>query len=245
MRHVRELECNGASCREHVMEILVIEDDDKLARSIQSGLQAEGYATTVATTGEEGFFLASHKAFDIILLDILLPGRDGLEILSVLRQLRVHTPVLVLTAKDAVEDRVQGLNSGADDYLIKPFAFSELLARIKALMRRGKVEQLSSLRCADLELDIQTHTVRRAGLPITLTAREFEIVEYLFHNQGQVVSREMLARDIWKETSRHTPLDNVIDVHIARLRRKLDDDFSHKLLHTVRGVGFILREELI
>jgi len=225
------------------MQILVIEDDDKLAGSLQDGLQAEGYVVSLARTGEEGFFAASRNTFDIVLLDIMLPVRSGLEILTTMRQLQIHTPVLVLTAKDAVGDRVQGLNAGADDYLIKPFAFPELLARIRALIRRGKGEEPPSLRCADLELNVLTHNVRRGELPINLTAREFEILEYLFRNQGRVVSREMLARDIWKEATRHTPLDNVIDVHIARLRRKVDDNFRTKLLHTVRGVGFVLREE--
>jgi DNA-binding response OmpR family regulator len=225
------------------MQILVIEDDYKLATSLQDGLQAEGYTVSLARTGEEGFYVASRSLFDIVLLDIMLPGRSGIEILSTMRQLQIHTPVLVLTAKDAVSDRVRGLNAGADDYLVKPFAFPELLARIRALIRRGKGEEPASLRCADLELNALTHAVRRAEVPIALTAREFEILEYILRNQGRVVSREMLTRDVWKEPTRHTPLDNVIDVHIARLRRKVDDGFPTKLLHTVRGVGFVLREE--
>ena len=225
------------------MQILVIEDDDKLAHSLQNGLQAEGYVVSVAKTGEDGFYAASRSQFDIVLLDIMLPVRSGLEILTTMRQLQIQTPVLLLTAKDAIGDRVQGLNAGADDYLIKPFAFPELLARIRALVRRVKGEEPPSLKCADLELNMLTHNVRRGELPVALTAREFEILEYLLRNQGRVVSREMLARDIWKETLRHTPLDNVIDVHIARLRRKIDDNFATKLLHTVRGVGFVLREE--
>lgn len=227
------------------MQILVIEDDEKLAKSLAEGLQAEGYEVTRTSTGEEGFFLASHNPFDVVLLDIMLPARDGLEILSTLRRSRVRTPVLVLTAKDRVSDRVRGLDAGADDYLIKPFAFPELVARLRALVRRGKLEDSAPLRCADLELDLPTHEVRRSGVAISLTLREFEILEYLLRNQGQVVSREMLARDIWKEAVRYTPLDNVIDVHIARLRRKLDDNFSPKLLHTVRGLGFILKEEAV
>lgn len=224
------------------MQILLIEDDHKLARSVQKGLTTEGYSVTVANTGEDGYFLASNSTFDVMLLDILLPGRDGLEILSALRHKGVCTPVLVLTAKDAVHDRVRGLDAGADDYLVKPFAFPELLARIRALLRRGRVDPIAPLKCADLELNSMSHIVSRAGISIVLTPREFEVLEYLLHNQGQVVSREMLARDIWKQTSRFTPLDNVIDVHIARLRRKIDETFTPKLLHTVRGVGFILRE---
>jgi len=224
------------------MQILVIEDDEKLASTLQDGLQAEGYMVALARTGEDGFFRLSSKVFDIVLLDIMLPGRSGLEVLSAMRQLQNGTPVLVLTAKDAVRDRVEGLNAGADDYLIKPFAFSELLARIRALIRRGKADEERSLQCGELELTVSTHAVRRADVEIFLTAREFEILEHLLRNQGRVVSREMLARDVWKEPMRHTPLDNVIDVHIARLRRKIDDNFSTKLLHTIRGVGFVLRE---
>ena len=197
----------------------------------------------VAHTGEDGFYLISTQAFDLVLLDLMLPGRSGLEILGALRTRGLKTPVLILTARDAIEDRVQGLDCGADDYLVKPFAFAELLARIRALLRRGKAEPVLRLTCDELEIDMVTRAVTRSGQPLDLTAREFDLLEYLLRNQGRVVSREMLAHEIWKETARHTPLDNVIDVHIARLRRKVDDPFSKKLLHTVRGVGFVLREE--
>jgi two-component system, OmpR family, copper resistance phosphate regulon response regulator CusR len=172
-----------------------------------------------------------------------LPGRSGLEILKTLRQRGIHTPVLILTARDAMEDRVLGLDTGADDYLIKPFAFAELLARVRALLRRGAPEVATKLKAWDLEMDIVGHAVTRSGERLDLTVREFEILEYLLRHQGMVVSREMLSRDVWKETSRHTPLDNVIDVHIARLRRKVDFRFEKKLVHTVRGVGFTLRQE--
>jgi two-component system, OmpR family, copper resistance phosphate regulon response regulator CusR len=224
------------------MQILLIEDDDKLASSVQKGLQTEGHEVTVTKTGEEGYFLASGNTFDVVLLDILLPGRSGLDILSRMREMQLATPVLLLTAKDAVEDRVRGLDAGADDYMVKPFAFPELLARIRALVRRGRIEPRPPIKCADLELNVASRSVRRAEREIALTPREFEVLEYLLRNQGQVVSREMLARDVWKETSRYTPLDNVIDVHIARLRRKIDDNFTPKLLYTVRGLGFIIRE---
>jgi len=225
------------------MQILVIEDDDKLAKSLEQGLETKGYYVTRTRTGEDGFYLASNNPFDIVLLDIMLPGRNGLEILSTLRQSRTRMPVLVLTAKDRISDRVQGLDAGADDYLVKPFAFPELLARIRALLRRGNADDPPvTFRCADLELDSRGHSVRRGSTSISLTAREFEILEYLLRNPAQVVTREMLARDVWKELARHTPIDNVIDVHIARLRRKIDDGFTPKLLHTVRGVGFILRD---
>jgi two-component system copper resistance phosphate regulon response regulator CusR len=172
-----------------------------------------------------------------------LPGRDGFEILATLRSRGIKTPVLLLTSRDTLEDRVRGLDTGADDYLVKPFAFPELLARTRALLRRAKLDTSQPFKLADLEMDVAQRSVLRAGQPIELTAREFELLEYLFADQGRVVSREMLARDIWKETSRQTPLDNVIDAQMARLRRKLDGQFERKLLHTVRGVGFVLREE--
>jgi DNA-binding response OmpR family regulator len=172
----------------------------------------------------------------------MLPGRDGIEILRALRQRGVKTPVLVLTARDTVEDRITGLDSGADDYLVKPFAFAELLARIRALARRGRVAEAPRLIVGDLDMDLITRKVTRGGRAVELTVREFELLEYLMRHHGQVVSREALARDVWKETQRTTPLDNVIDVHIARLRRKIDVDGVVKLIHTVRGVGFMLRE---
>lgn len=225
------------------MRILVVEDEEKLAASLKEGLEADSYTVTVAHSGEEGFYLVHTQPFDLIILDVLLPGRNGFEILATMRERGLATPVLLLTAKDAVEDRVQGLDTGADDYLVKPFAFPELLARIRALLRRGQTETPAKLKLSDLELDIAARSVIRAGQPLELTAREFDLLEYLLIHQGRVVSREMLARDIWKETGRHTPIDNVIDVHVARLRRKVDERFDRKLVHTVRGVGFVLREE--
>jgi DNA-binding response OmpR family regulator len=225
------------------VKILVVEDEPKVAGALKEGLEEEGYEITVAQTGEEGFFHASSHGFDLIILDIMLPGRDGIEILQTLRRQGATTPVLLLTAKDAVEDRVLGLDAGADDYLIKPFAFPELGARIRALLRRNKVESESALKIGDLELDPVRRTVVRDGHRLDLTVREFDLLEYLARNHNRVVSREMLARDVWKETARATPLDNVIDVHVARLRKKLDDPFERKLLHTVRGVGFTLNEE--
>jgi len=225
------------------VRILVVEDEKKVAKALEEGLEAEHYEVAIAHTGEDGFYLISTQAFDLVLLDLMLPGRSGIEILRAMRTRGLKTPVLILTARDAIEDRVQGLDCGADDYLVKPFAFAELLARIRALLRRGKAEPVLRLTCDELEIDMVTRAVTRSGQPLDLTAREFELLEYLLRNQGRVVSREMLAHEIWKETARHTPLDNVIDVHIARLRRKVDDPFSKKLLHTVRGVGFVLREE--
>ena len=225
------------------MRLLVIEDEPKVGQALREGLQAEGYEVILAETGEDGFFLASNRVFDLIVLDVMLPGRDGLEVLAALRKQSISTPVLLLTAKDAVESRVAGLDAGADDYLVKPFAFPELSARIRALSRRGKAEPMTLIRIGTFEVDPVTRTVLREGIRLELTVREFELLEYLARNKGRVVSREMLARDVWKEPGRATPLDNVIDVHVARLRKKLDDPFAIKLLHTVRGVGFLLSEE--
>ena len=171
----------------------------------------------------------------------MLPGRDGFEVLSTLRSAGSTVPILMLTARDGVQDRVSGLDSGADDYLVKPFAFPELLARIRVLLRRSRSDLLR-LRFADLELDVVTRRATRAAHILELRTREFELLEYLMRHQGQLVSREMLARDVWKALHRGTPLDNVIDVHIARVRRQVDSDFAVKLIHTVRGVGFVLRE---
>lgn len=221
----------------------MVEDEFKLARALQEGLEADHYSVSLVHTGEEGFYLVHEQAFDLIILDVMLPGRDGLEILSTLRRQRNATPVLLLTAKDAIEDRVRGLDAGADDYLVKPFAFPELLARIRVLLRRGKPDLPAKLKLADLEINLADRNVVRGGKALDLTPREFDLLEYLMRHQGHVVSREMLARDIWKEPARFTPLDNVIDVHVARLRRKVDDQFEKKLLHTVRGVGFLLRED--
>jgi two-component system, OmpR family, copper resistance phosphate regulon response regulator CusR len=225
------------------VRILVVEDESKVGRALEEGLQAEGYEVTLAQTGEDGFFLASSRNFDLIVLDLMLPGRDGMEVLSTLRKRGMGTPVLLLTAKDAIEDRVSGLDAGADDYLVKPFAFPELSARIRALLRRGKSDAPASMKIDTLEMDLVTRTVSRDGYRIDLTVREFELLEFLLRNKGRVVSREMLARDVWKETGRATPIDNVIDVHVARLRRKVDDQFQRKLLHTIRGVGFTLSED--
>jgi two-component system copper resistance phosphate regulon response regulator CusR len=224
------------------VRLLVIEDEPKVGRALKEGLEAEHYSVDVATTGEDGFFRLSAETFDLVVLDLMLPGRDGLEILSTIRQRGIQMPVLILTAKDAVEDRVTGLECGADDYLVKPFAFPELVARIRALLRRGRTDQVLRLKAADLHMDLVTRTVYRSGDPLELTSREFELLEYLMRHSRQVVSREMLVRDVWKEVSRATPLDNVIDVHVARLRKKVDHGRQMKLIHTVRGVGFLLGE---
>jgi DNA-binding response OmpR family regulator len=230
------------SCERAALNILVIEDEKKVAQAIKKGLEAETYQVQLALSGEEGFFLLCSGPFDLVILDLMLPGRDGTEILRTLRRTDRATPVLILTARDALEDKILGLDLGADDYLVKPFAFPELTARIRALVRRGRGDQPTKLSVADLEMDLVKRTVTRARQPIILTVKEFDLLDYLLRNSGHVVTRDMLARDVWKETLRATPLDNVIDVHIGRLRRKVDDPFAVKLIHTVRGVGFIVSE---
>jgi len=209
---------------------------------LSSALQAEHYEVVVAATGEDGFYRANAELFDLVLLDLMLPGRSGLEILQTLRQRHVETPVLILTARDGVDDRVLGLDLGADDYLVKPFALPELLARVRALQRRGRPSDVFRLKAADLEVDLVARRVMRGDRAIELTGREFDLLEYLLRHQGHLVSREMLARDVWKEPRRATPLDNVIDVQMTRLRRKVDREGAPRLIHTVRGVGFVLRE---
>jgi len=225
-----------------VVRVLIVEDERKLAEVLSSALQADHYDVVVAATGEDGFYRANAERFDLVLLDLMLPGRGGLEILQTLRQRHVDTPVLILTARDGIDDRVLGLDLGADDYLVKPFALPELLARIRALLRRGRPSEAFRLKAADLEMDLVARKVVRDDRAVDLTAREFDLLEYLLRHQGHLVSREMLARDVWKEPRRATPLDNVIDVQMTRLRRKVDSEGAARLIHTVRGVGFVLRE---
>ncbi len=225
------------------MKLLIVEDDDKTARALAGGLRSEGFSVSLARTGEEGLSLLTAEAFDLVLLDWMLPGRDGIAVLRTLRARSVTTPVLLLTARDTVDDRVLGFESGADDYLIKPFAFAELIARVRALLRRAPATEPLRRRLADLSLDLETRTVFRGERRVELTSREFDLLAYLLRQPGQVVTREMLAKDVWRETKRVTPLDNVIDVHIAHLRRKIDDGRATTLIQTVRGVGFVLREE--
>jgi len=222
--------------------ILVVEDERKVARALATGLAAEGYEVDLAATGEECLARARAGSFGAIVLDWMLPGMDGLQVLGALRGARDAPPVLLLTARDALEDRVAGLDAGADDYLVKPFAFPELLARVRALLRRGQVDARTRFRLEQLELDARAHRAARRGRELDLTLREFELLEFLLRHSGETVSREMLAREVWKVSARATPLDNVIDVTMARLRRKVDAPPSAKLIHTIRGVGFVLRE---
>jgi DNA-binding response OmpR family regulator len=225
------------------MQILVVEDERKLANAIAEGLESDGYNAAIAHTGDAALKHMHEGQFDLVLLDVMLPQRSGLETLRIMRRSGFKVPVLILTSRDSIEDRVLGLDAGGDDYLVKPFAFPELLARIRALIRRGKPSTVSYLQIADLKIDLNGHAATRAGQEIDLTSREFDLLEYLLLNRGTVVSREMLARNVWKQTTRYTSLDNVIDVQMVRVRRKIDDPFSKRLLHTVRGVGFVLREE--
>lgn len=224
--------------------VLVVEDEQKVAAALREGLEGEGFTVVVAQSGEEGFFRVSTDRFDVVLLDLGLPGRDGLQVLKALRQRDADTRVLILTARDTLDDRVRGLDSGADDYLVKPFAFAELVARIRALGRRGRTAPTPNLRVADLHVDLWSRKVVRAGRKIELTTREFELLEHLLRFAGQVVSRETLAREIWHEQARTSTMDNVIDAHVARLRKKIDHDHPVKLIQTVRGVGFVAREEM-
>jgi heavy metal response regulator len=222
------------------MRILVVEDEKKVARFIQQGLEEEHYSVDVAYDGESGAVVAQTQAYDLIILDVMLPTMTGLEVTRRLRDLKIVTPILMLTAKTAVEDRVSGLDSGADDYLTKPFAFAELLARVRSLLRRGSAEKSTLLACGDLELDTVTHKARRAGKLIELTAKEYALLEYLLRNRDRVLSRTIISEHIWDYN--FDTGTNLIDVYVNHLRNKIDSGFERKLLHTVRGVGYVLRE---
>lgn len=221
------------------MRILVIEDNHHLNNSLTASLTHEGYSVDSAYDGREGQDLAELTAYDLILLDIMLPEKDGLEVCRDLRRRRNHTPILLLTARDSVDDRVQGLDCGADDYLVKPFAMRELLARLRALLRRQQPYKQGQLEMGDLALDPITHTVERAGRPLDLTPKEFALLEFLMYHPNQVVTRDMIEQHIWNYDFECE--SNVIDVYVRRVRRKIDDPFAVKLLATVRGVGYRLQ----
>ena len=222
------------------MRILIVEDEKKVAGFIKKGLEEETYAVDVAHDGEEGLYLGTEGQYDLIILDIMLPKVDGLEVLSKLRTQGSDVPILLLTAKDDVDDRVTGLNKGADDYLTKPFAFSELLARVRVLLRRGKAEVKTMLQIADLTLDLVSHNVDRGGDEIELTGKEYSLLEYFMRNQGKVLTRTMIAEHVWDYN--FDTFTNVIDVYINHLRKKIDKGRQNKLLHTLRGVGYIMKE---
>jgi len=221
------------------VRILIVEDEKKVAGFIKKGLEEETYAVDVAYDGEEGFHLADMNQYDMIILDLMLPKMDGLEVLTRLRDKKVSTPILLLTAKDAVEDKVTGLNKGADDYLTKPFAFSELLARIRSLLRRGQVETQTELKVGDLILDMVSHKVSRNGEEIELTGKEYSLLEYFMRNEGKVLTRTMIAEHVWDYN--FDTFTNVIDVYVNHLRKKIDKKYPAKLLHTLRGVGYVMR----
>lgn len=223
--------------------VLVVEDEQKTRESLAEGLRMESWSVSTAETGQEALALLGRDPFDLVVLDWMLPDRDGIEVLRAVRSRGDHTAVLMLTARGTLNDRVTGLDSGADDYLAKPFAFAELLARCRALLRRPAVTTGRLLRCGDLQLDTRARVALRAGQEIPLTPREVDVLEYLLRYQGQIVTREMLERDVWKQTHRMTSLDNVIDVQIMRLRRKVDTDGTERLIHTLRGVGYRLGKE--
>jgi DNA-binding response OmpR family regulator len=223
-----------------VPRVLIVEDERKVLRGLERGLREQGYEVIAASTGEAGYEYASTQLFDCLILDLMLPGRDGLSVLADLRRAGKICPVLILTARDAIEDRVIGLDAGADDYLVKPFAFAELLARLRVLLRRGAVERETVLRADDLEMDLLGRRVVRERGEITLSLREFEVLEYLLRHKNATVTREMLGRDVWKEPG--YALTNVIDVYINFLRRKVESPGKRPLIHTIRGVGYSLRE---
>ncbi|MCH7499766.1 MAG: response regulator transcription factor [Nitrospina sp.] len=221
------------------MRLLIVEDEKKVAGFIKKGMEEETYAVDVAYDGEEGFHLAELNQYDMIILDLMLPKMDGLEVLTRLRDKKVNTPILLLTAKDAVEDKVAGLNKGADDYLTKPFAFSELLARVRSLLRRGQVETKTELKVGDLNLDLVSHKVKRNSEEIELTGKEYSLLEYFMRNEGKVLTRTMIAEHVWDYN--FDTFTNVIDVYVNHLRKKIDKKYPSKLLHTLRGIGYVMK----
>ncbi|MFI5340870.1 MAG: response regulator transcription factor [Candidatus Methylomirabilales bacterium] len=223
------------------MRILLVEDDRKAVRVLRQGLEEEGFVVDVAASGDEGEERAAINHYDLILLDWLLPGTPGIEVCRELRAREVSTPILMLTAKDALADRIAGLDTGADDYLTKPFAFTELLARIRALLRRSEVTRAPVLRVADLTLDPVSHRVSRAGVPVSLTAKEYAILVFLMRHAGEVVTRTQLGEHVWE--AEHDNLTNLVDVHVSHLRMKIDQAAAVALIHTVRGRGYRLGGE--
>ena len=223
------------------MRVLVVEDEEKVSRFIVRGLTAERFAVDAAPDGASGLELATTYDYDVIILDLLLPGIGGTEVLRRLRLTNTNVPVLVLTARDALTDKVENFEAGADDYLTKPFAFAELLVRVKALLRRGAVNRASSLRVGDLELDRLSQTVKRAGQRIELTSKEYALLEYLMANSGRVLSRTMIIEHVWDQSFEGAT--NIVDVYVRHLRHKVDDQHEQKLIRTVRGVGYSISDD--
>ena len=223
------------------MRILIVEDEKKLAAYIKKGLEENHFAVDVSYDGEDGLFTLNSCEYDLVILDILLPGKNGLEILKEARRNGMNMPVLLLTAKDSIEEKVNGLDLGADDYLVKPFSFIELMARVRALIRRGKVSFQTQLTVAGLTLDIAAHRLYRDGQPIDLTNKEFALLEFFMRNLNTVLTRTQIAEHVWDYN--FDSLTNVIDVFVNRLRNKIDKDRMHKLIHTIKGVGYVMKEE--
>lgn len=223
------------------MRILVVEDDPSISGFVEKGLREATFAVDVAADGATGERLAQSECYDLIVLDLMLPQRDGLTLLRNLRERGLRTPVVCLTAKDTVQDRVAGLDAGADDYLVKPFSIAELLARIRAVLRRGMPAPMAVLRIGDLKIDPAARTVERAGRRIDLSPKEYALLEYLARNEGHILTRTMILDHVWD--CRYDPQTNVVDVHINRIRRKVDEGRAYPLIHTVRGVGYVLRKD--
>lgn len=223
------------------MRILIIEDEEKVSRFVARGLKAESFVVDLAADGKRGLEMANECSYDLVILDLMLPGLDGTEVLSRLRRHKRNVPVLVLTARDSISDKVRNFEAGADDYLVKPFSFAELLVRVKALLRRGPISQSSVLRVADLELDRLSHQARRAGNRIELTAKEYALLEYLMVHAGRVLSRTMIIEHVWDES--FEGFTNVVDVYVRQLRVKIDEPYPKKLIRTIRGMGYSIDAE--
>jgi heavy metal response regulator len=223
------------------MRILLVEDERKIASFIKRGLKEERYIVDVAHDGENGLYLAEINPYDLIILDVMLPGKDGMAVCKELRKNKIDTPILMLTAKDRVTDKVQGLNSGADDYLTKPFSFVEFLARVRALLRRKKTDKATILKIADLEIDQLTHKVKRKDKEIQLSSKEYALLEYFMLNANQIITRTMISEHVWNEN--FDSFTNVIDVYVNYLRKKIDKGFKKQLIHTIRGAGYILTQK--
>ena len=222
------------------MRILLIEDEKRIANFVERGLKEEGFVVDLAGDGEKGIYFAEIHTYDLIILDVMLPEKDGLTLCRQMRSQKIETPILMLTAKSSVKDKVMGLNAGADDYLAKPFEFAELVARVRALTRRNIRDRSTQLKMADLELDQLTHKVTRGGHEIYLTSKEYVLLKYLMQNAGQIVTRTMISEHVWDES--FDTFTNVIDVYINYLRKKIDEGNKKPLIHTVRGTGYILKE---